>query len=59
MRMFHYSKALANTDIGCSQGLVVDISICHLQVSQSVATTSISQLSICLNKDAPISCDVL
>lgn len=54
-----YSKALANIDIGCSHGFVVDISICHLQVSQSVATMSQSQFSICLNREAPISCDVL
>ena len=32
---------------GCSQGLEVDISICHLQVSQSVATRSAPEASIC------------
>ena len=30
--------AIANMDIGCSHRFPVDISICHLQVSQSVTT---------------------
>lgn len=34
---FH-SNAFANIEIGCSQRFEVDISICHLQVSQSVTT---------------------
>lgn len=34
----NYSKAFARIDIGCSQDFEVDISICHLQVSQSVTT---------------------
>lgn len=33
-----HSKTIAKIEIGCSQRFVVDISICHLQVSQSVTT---------------------
>lgn len=58
-QMLIYSRALAKIEIGCSHRLLVDISICHLQVSQSVATQSMSASSICLNKDSPTSCEVL
>jgi hypothetical protein len=42
---------------GCSQRLLVDISICHLQVSQSVTTMSAPLSSICRNSGAPIAWD--
>ncbi|SMB87606.1 hypothetical protein SAMN05660772_01023 [Pasteurella testudinis DSM 23072] len=32
---FYLSNAIANNVIGCRHCLLVDISICHLQVSQS------------------------
>lgn len=43
---------------GCSQGLEVDISICHLQVSQSVATRSAPEASICRKSGSPMACEV-
>lgn len=40
------TSACASTVSGCSQRLLVDISICHLQVSQSVTTRSAPLSSI-------------
>ncbi len=40
------TSAFASTVSGCSQRLLVDISICHLQVSQSVTTRSAPLSSI-------------
>lgn len=40
------ASACASTVSGCSQRLLVDISICHLQVSQSVTTMSAPLSSI-------------
>ena len=52
------SSAAARIESGCSTRFEVDISICHLQVSQSVATTSQPDASICRNNPSPIACDV-
>ena len=53
-----YSSACASNVIGCSQRLLVDISICHLQVSQSVTTRSAPLSSIWRNSGAPMACEV-
>ena len=52
------ASACASRVMGCSQRLLVDISICHLQVSQSVITISTPLASICLNSGSPIACEV-
>ena len=52
------SSASASIEMGCFTFAEVDISICHLQVSQSVATKSAATSSICRNSEAPIPCDV-
>ena len=44
--------------MGFSTGTPVDISICHLQVSQSVDTQSTWAFLICSKSGAPICCDV-
>lgn len=51
------ASACASTVSGCSQRLRVDISICHLQVSQSVTTMSAPLSSIWRNSGAPIAWD--
>lgn len=53
-----YASAFASKVMGCSQRLLVDISICHLQVSQSVTTISAPLSSICRNSGAPMACEV-
>lgn len=53
-----YASAFASKVMGCSQRLLVDISICHLQVSQSVTTISAPLSSIWRNSGAPMACDV-
>ena len=52
------SSAAAKIESGCSTRFDVDISICHLQVSQSVATTSQPVASICRNSPSPMACEV-
>lgn len=52
------SSAAARIESGCSTRFDVDISICHLQVSQSVATTSQPVASICRNSPSPMACEV-
>ena len=54
----YYFNACANKVMGCSQRLLVDISICHLQVSQSVTTRSTPLSSIWRNSGSQIACDV-
>lgn len=51
------ASACASRVMGCSQRLLVDISICHLQVSQSVITRSAPLSSICRNSGAPMACE--
>ena len=53
-----YASLEARMCRGCSHGFEVDISICHLQVSQSVATRSAPDASICRNSGSPMACDV-
>ena len=52
------SSASAMMLIGFSTGTPVDISICHLQVSQSVATQSGATSLICLKRPEPMACEV-
>src|SRR5699024_6391932 len=54
----HYASAGTSSVIGCSQRRRVDISICHLQVSQSVTTRSAPLSSIWRNSGAPMACEV-
>ena len=51
------ASACASRVMGCSQRLLVDISICHLQVSQSVIARSAPLSSICRNSGAPMACE--
>lgn len=48
------ASACANRWTGCSQRKGVLISICHLQVSQSVMTRSGFRLFICANSPSPM-----
>ena len=58
LRAAFYASLEARMCSGCSHGFEVDISICHLQVSQSVATMSAPEASICRNSGAPMACEV-
>ena len=53
------SSASAIIEIGFSTCTLALISICHLQVSQSVATISTFKSAICLKRLSPIFCESL
>ena len=55
--VFSTSSASAIIEMGFSTGAEVLISICHLQVSQSVATKSTPNDSICLKRPSPMRCE--